>query len=122
RVHPTPLASLATLPPSGEGGLRRYRRQTDSFFLRRDAHSQRYAGPCCFAWARGFARLPLFFRPPHEGRWRAEQALPVTRAVSDWLRTVVDAHRRRCAPRLSARHTRHLRPFAYERVSDRGRL
>ena len=32
-----------------------------------------------------------------------------------------DAHRRRCAPRLSARHTRHLRRFAYERVSDRGR-
>src|SRR5262245_20958582 len=68
-------------------------------------------GPCCFAWARGFARLPLFFLPQCEG-WRAEERMPwispgrpgCYRANhTHWSWT----HHAGCDPALQMRATRH---------------
>jgi hypothetical protein len=60
RLAGWPLPGGSRTPWIAARGFSSYRSSSSPALLTR----QRYAGPCLFAWARGFARLPLFSLPP----------------------------------------------------------
>src|SRR6266540_1280484 len=87
--------------------------------LKDEMHGQRDAGPCCFAWARGFARLALFSLPQNEGDGapRRRSRLPGHCRTGYRLVTHIVADVRRASRRATAA----FRQFAFYGSRTAGR-